>query len=300
LIDDKWVNQTVSLGNAGDVFGTSVSISGDGNTVAVGAMGAVQNVTNPLRNGYTKVYTKAANGAWTQLGQTLQYDILGDGFGISVALSSSGTILAVGAHGGVVTTGYVRVFRLVDSDWVRLGSSMPANLPSNDRDRIMSLSGDGLTVAVASNDYVKVFTFDVNNDEWMALSDPPISPAEDTVLSLSQDGTTLAVGSWQRDLVRILNYRNGSWVITKDIIGGKIGFSVSVSPGGNYLAVGGVHTVQIFALEDNQWVELRNTGIHRVKLSYGSAVALSSENGLSIVTGNPSGLGQIDCYLYGS
>jgi hypothetical protein len=160
FIDETWVSQDISSGSAGDAFGTSVSLSSDGRTVLVGALGQVNSIENPLRQGYAKVFVNDENGTWSQLGQTLEGNQLGDGFGTCVSLSRSGDTVAVGAHGGVVTTGYVQMFRLVDEEWVRIGSSIPASLPLNDMDRVMSLSGDGSTVAIVHENAVKVFAVD--------------------------------------------------------------------------------------------------------------------------------------------
>ena len=94
---------------AGDRSGTSVSLSGSGNFVAIGA---------PLNDGagpdagHTRIYQFSA-GVWTQIGADIDGEAAGDKFGRSLSLSGDGTVLAVGAakNDGVgPNAGHARVF----------------------------------------------------------------------------------------------------------------------------------------------------------------------------------------------
>lgn len=302
FIDKEWVSKDISSGSVGDAFGTSVSLSGDGRIVLAGALGKVNSTENPLRHGYAKVFVKD-NGTWLQMGQTLRGKQLGDGFGTSVSISLSGDIVAVAAHGGVVSTGYVQMFRFLKEEWVPLGSPIPASIPMNDMDRVMSLSGDGLTVAAVHENTVKIFAMDLSRkDGWKELSDPQIS-GKDLAISLSGDGRTLAVGSWQENLVRVMNYKDGVWKTTTSIASDNVGLSVSLSPSGKLLGVGSARgrfsRIQVFTLTNDRWAVLGNTAILEVPASLlGSAVGLSSENKVSIAAGNPMGSGHIECFYY--
>ena len=78
---------------AGDQSGTSVSISADGNRVAVGAR---SNDGAGSDAGKTRVY-EFSTGAWTKLGDDIDGEAAGDQFGASVSLSADGNRVAIGA-----------------------------------------------------------------------------------------------------------------------------------------------------------------------------------------------------------
>ena len=79
---------------AGDKSGTSVALSSDGTIVAIGAD---VNAGNGNRAGHTRIY-QYSGGSWSQLGSDIDAEAAGDLSGTSVALSSDGTIVAIGAY----------------------------------------------------------------------------------------------------------------------------------------------------------------------------------------------------------
>ena len=101
--------------NIEDRSGYSVSSNGNGNIVAVGA---IQN--NGLNQpGYARVFEFVSN-SWVQLGNDINGESANDWFGYSIALNSTGDILAVGGFqndGNGVSAGHVRVFEYLDGEW---------------------------------------------------------------------------------------------------------------------------------------------------------------------------------------
>ncbi|MEM6337524.1 MAG: hypothetical protein AAF752_13220, partial [Bacteroidota bacterium] len=96
---------------SGDESGFSVSISGDGSRVAIGAP---LNAGGGGGSGHARVYQLVA-GTWTQVGVDVDGEFGGDRFGDAVALSGDGNTLAVGASqngGNGSAAGHVRVFDL--------------------------------------------------------------------------------------------------------------------------------------------------------------------------------------------
>ena len=94
---------------ASDLFGISVALSSDGTRVAAGA---AANDTTGTDAGHVRVFEESG-GTWTQVGANIDGEAASDYFGWSVALSSDGTRLAVGAYnndGGGFNAGHVRVF----------------------------------------------------------------------------------------------------------------------------------------------------------------------------------------------
>jgi hypothetical protein len=98
--------------NDGDKFGWSVSLSSDGNILAVGAP---YNNYNGTDAGKVSIY-KNINNVWTKIPTNgdIYGNSAGDEFGWSVSLSSDGTVLAVGSHNddpNGTDSGSVSIFR---------------------------------------------------------------------------------------------------------------------------------------------------------------------------------------------
>jgi hypothetical protein len=77
-----------------DQFGYSVSLSFDGNTVAIGAP---QNDGNGSKSGRVRVYSWDGT-SWTQVGRDIEGKYKYDYSGWSVSLSSDGNTVAIGAR----------------------------------------------------------------------------------------------------------------------------------------------------------------------------------------------------------
>jgi hypothetical protein len=157
-----------------DYFGDSLSLSADGNTLAVGAPGedsatsGVNSTPNEGATGSGSAYLfRRSAGVWTQE-VYFKADNVGanDGFGDSVSLSADGRILAIGAAGEKSTTsginstsndlggfvGAVYVFRQSDTTWAQIAYVKASSPGSNDRFSFnwLALSADGTTMAVPS------------------------------------------------------------------------------------------------------------------------------------------------------
>ena len=100
----------------GDWFGHSVSLSGDGLRIAVGAQYADSG--NGLSSGKVQVYEYDVRSSdWIKLGQEIDGNA-GDELGISLALSADGMTLAIGvpkSDSNGVDSGQVRVY--ISSEW---------------------------------------------------------------------------------------------------------------------------------------------------------------------------------------
>ena len=115
-ISGTWTQQGSDIDGeaAGDRSGRSVSLSSDGNTVAIGALYNNGNGTNA---GHVRIY-KNISGTWTQQGSDIDGEAAADFSGISVSLSSDGRTVAIGASGNDgngLDAGHVRVYSLCNS-----------------------------------------------------------------------------------------------------------------------------------------------------------------------------------------
>jgi hypothetical protein len=129
-----WASQSgkyVGSGYAGQPRqGSSVSISSDGNIVAVGGYGDNTNI------GATWIWTRSYNGIWSQYGSKIVgSSIVGSSQqGISVSLSSNGTTLFVGGYGDDSSLGAAWIF----FNPLFANSASPCQRPSNSSSTIYS------------------------------------------------------------------------------------------------------------------------------------------------------------------
>ncbi len=161
----------------GDSFGTSVALSGDGNTLAVGAswesssatgIDGNQNDDSAYAAGAVYVFVRSAAGVWSQQAYVKPSNTdPGDRFGHRVALSGDGSTLAISApreDGGVagiggnpqddsvLDAGAVHVFvRDGLGAWSQQAYVKASNTDEGDSFGFaVALSGDGSTLAVGA------------------------------------------------------------------------------------------------------------------------------------------------------
>jgi Flp pilus assembly pilin Flp len=133
----------------GDYSGESVSLSSDGTIVAIGAE---NNDGNGSNAGHVRVF-KNVSGEWTQIGSDIDGEAAGDRSGVSVSLSSDGTIVAIGANynnGNGSYAGHVRVFKNVSGEWTQIGSDIDGEAAGDNSGSSVSLSSDGTIVAISA------------------------------------------------------------------------------------------------------------------------------------------------------
>lgn len=250
----SWVQDAyIKAANTGadDNFGYSISLSGDGHTLAVGAYGedSATNGTNSIPNdngnavnsGATYIFTLIAS-TWTQQAYVKPFNTGAyDNFGKSVSLSGDGDFLAVGAlledsassginslpndDGTAVDSGAVYVFGRVESSWAQLAYIKAENTGSrNYFGGSVSMNGEGTALAVGAkweestskginsdpiddvNDYESgaAYVFVRNESTWtqQAYVKSTNTGAQDEFgysVSISADGNTLAVGAIGED-----------------------------------------------------------------------------------------------------
>mmetsp|Transcript_2280 Transcript_2280/g.4349 ORF Transcript_2280/g.4349 Transcript_2280/m.4349 type:complete len:325 (+) Transcript_2280:88-1062(+) len=108
------------LGAAENYLGHSLSLSGKGKTVAIGAP---WNDSNGEQSGLARVYRIDGKLYWWELGQGFFGENAGDYFGWSVALSKEGNALAISAALSNMGAGHVSIYGLDDDEqsWKELG-----------------------------------------------------------------------------------------------------------------------------------------------------------------------------------
>ena len=260
LGDAGWqlVGSAVTGSGVGDDFGASVAISRDGHVVAIGA--PYNDEAGPSAGA---VYSYLVDDESFTALPVIYGDTAGDYAGWSVALSAEGSTLALGAIGDDATNtlaGQVKVFQLVDNEWVRKGADLNGEALLDRSGRSISLSANGDIVAIGARSnsgsgesagHVRIYEYD--GFVWRQLgNDLDGRQAGDNFgssLALSGDGYRIAVGAQlsssngdRSGEVAFFSYANGQWVRSGSPISGNagdyLGWSVALSEDARIL-VGG-------------------------------------------------------------
>jgi len=132
-----------------DGSGWSVSMSSDGNTLAIGAP---ENDGNGILSGNVRVY-KFDGTYWTQVGSDIDGKESYVFSGRSVAMSSDGNTLAIGApfnDGNGIRSGHVRVYKFDGTDWTQVGSDIDGEESDDSSGYSVAMSSDGNTLAIGA------------------------------------------------------------------------------------------------------------------------------------------------------
>jgi Flp pilus assembly pilin Flp len=134
-----------------DQSGESVSLSSDGNVVAIGA---IYNNGNGTESGQVRVY-KNISGVWTKLGADIDGKASYDRIGSSLSLSSDGNMVAIGMPfneliGSSSSIGQVRVYKNVSNVWTQQGADIIGEAIYDSSGTSVSLSSDGSVVAIGA------------------------------------------------------------------------------------------------------------------------------------------------------
>lgn len=100
------IGENIEGENSNDLSGGGISLSSDGDLVAIGATG---NDDNAINAGQVKLYQNVA-GNWIQVGVDINGVSTQDYSGIGISLSADGNVLAVGARGNNSNTGHVKIY----------------------------------------------------------------------------------------------------------------------------------------------------------------------------------------------
>ncbi len=157
LVNEEWqqVGDYFIGDDDDDQTGSSVSLSADGNTIAIGDK---DDDAFGQDNGSAKVY-QWDGSAWNQLGSTLtEFGNPGIGvgeFGTELDISDDGTRLVVTAPGGVVSggqqNGFFQLYEYRNDDWALVGNQVEAEQTFSNFGNTIGFSGDGLTVIVGAS-----------------------------------------------------------------------------------------------------------------------------------------------------
>jgi predicted transcriptional regulator len=291
--------------------GSSVAISADGNTAAVGVP------SDNTNQGAVFIFVRNA-GIWTQQGGKL----VGTGAfgpakqGTSVAISADGNTVAAGAPLDNVSGGAVWVFTRTGTSWSQQGSKLRGTGATGNAQQgtAVSISADGNTIAlggIADNSFAgAAWIFVRSGGVWTQQGGKLVGTGatgsnarQGCSVALSANGRNLIVGAYNdndRKGASWVFVRNGSTWIQQ---GGKLvgtgatpvafqGYSVAISADGGTALIGAPndatnHTgaVWIFTRNGSAWSQQgsKQVGANSTAASrQGSAVALSADGNIAV------------------
>jgi hypothetical protein len=239
-------------------FGHQVRISGNGKSIIVGNDTSGERLT-----GRAQVFTYS-DGDWKQVGSDIEGRTARDQFGSAVDVNYDGTIVAVGGPFNErkgFNAGHVRVYELVDNEWKPKGKDMEGGHEGDNFGYALSLSDNGLTVAVGARErldtlngarqgYLEVFEFDQDADDWVPIGDKVYGSDVDAefghTVAMSGGGTRVIAGTpyYAGQYASIFDVADAGLDQIGDDIegdfvwGAPFGRSVSISGRGDVIAVG--------------------------------------------------------------
>jgi flagellar hook capping protein FlgD len=292
----------------------SVAISGDGSTAVIGAANDNSGV------GAVWVFARVA-GVWTQQGAKIvptTGEVGAGQFGFSVALSSDGNTLAVGALGDNTYVGAVWVFTRSGGVWSQQGAKLVGSggAGQGDQGYSVSISADGNTLleggAVDNNQVGAAWVFTRSGTTWTQQGSKLVGTGatgfaqQGISVSLSADATTAAIGG------NFDNNQTGAvWIFTRSGSvwtqqGGKLvgtgfistpwqGVNTALTANGNLLVTSGYRdnsytgALWVFTRTAGTWSQLGTkitaTGVGTTP-AFGNSIAVSGD-GSTLEAGIP-------------
>ena len=305
---NSWVQRGTDIieEQRGERFGAFISLSADGNIVAIGAP---SNDGTFLNQGQVRVHVW--NGStWEQRGKDINGLWVSSDFGTKAILSADGNVLAI--EGLVNPDGYgdghTAIYAWDGTTWKQRGEML---MDTGGEYQSISLSADGNVLATRipytkQKEYcANVYAW--NGNAWEQKGNP--FPKEEgdwhaSALSLSADGNTFAMGvptEWlqetKRNQIRVFTWNGYDWVRKGgdlDYTTDHTGFGLALSDDGNTLLVlGGSHEssslnkIRIYTFQNGNWIQKgeviqQDTNDNGVS----STLALSAD-GKILVIGDP-------------
>ncbi len=251
-LGDEIIGEAIS-----DHSGFSISISGDGTTVAVGAPDNEGTLGGNF--GHVRVF-RNQSGNWEQIGDDIDGEAAEDNSGFSVNLNQDGTIVAIGApfnDGTDQDAGQVRVYRNQSGNWEQIGDDIDGEAMNDRFGTSVKLSADGTIVAIGARDnnsigHVRVLQNQAGS--WVQIGDDidgeTIGDHFGFSIDLSADGSIVAIGAPLSDgdgpekgRVQVYQNQSENWVQIDNNIEGEApndrsGYSVGLSADGSVVVVG--------------------------------------------------------------
>lgn len=268
---NRWNQLGADLDGIGsrDSYGQAVSMSLDGNRIAIGGAGHGDRFDEGDDAGHVQIFDW--NGTiWTQVGEDINGVEHGDFAGEAVDLSADGDRVLIGATGWDGTgegPGRARVYEWNGATWAQLGETLVGEAPGDNFGEGAAISDDGQRIIIGARfnvnggeaaGHAQVFEWD--GIAWVKLGTDIdsqfIQSTTGASVDITADGGRVIVGSpssptgpsedlpaWSTGRVRVFDWNGDDWVlagspIVGDFVGALMGSDVSISGDGQTIVVG--------------------------------------------------------------
>jgi|GEM_PF-1172562 len=203
FVDGDWLQIGEDMeGEAVDSwFGSSVSISADGNRIAIGSL-----YYGISHRGAVYVYDLIGN-SWELVGEKISGSESVKRLGYSVGLSDDGNTLAIGfrhKESNEPTISGVRIYNWADDNWVQYEEELAddsefdcgINYPAYDNficNNLVHLNAAGNRLAYGNRWGDHFSIYDLIGEEWVEVNNSPVEWGYLRSLSMSSNGNHLAV-----------------------------------------------------------------------------------------------------------
>ena len=313
----RQLGATIEGETKGDQLGWSVSLSANGDYMAIGAP---NNDSGGRNAGHVLVY-RWVEDKWSRMGEAIYGEMTGDQSGCSISLSSKGEYMAIGARlndGGGRDAGHVRVYRWENDLWRQVGDDIDGQAVGDQFGHSVCISSDGNRLAVGApfndgsgKDSGHVRLFQLDNGRWAQMGNDIVGEMSGDQsgfsVSLDSKGNRIAIGAIfnkgsgvNSGHVRVFQWNSHNWYQMGDDIDGKVsgdlsGWSVSISAHGDRLAIGAPvfnsaddsGKVRVYQFKKKGWAHI---GAEKTDRLWGRSVSLGMEGNL-VAVGIPFNMG---------
>ncbi len=277
---DEIIKITASDDDAEDLFGYSVSISG--NKAIVGAHQAEASIAT---SGFAYIF-ELVSGVWIETGKLVASDAeIGDQFGYSVSISGERAIIgAFNNDDGGENVGSAYVFELIGGAWIERQKILASDRANYDYfGKSVCISGERVIVGAYGNDdggsrSGSAYIFKLFGNVWLETGKLLASDAaieDDFGNSVSISGDKAIVGAYNNDdagnrsgSAYIFELNGGVWGETQKLLSSDISeddyFGNSVSISGDYAIIGAYlnhlggsmyGSAYVYELSNGVWLE---------------------------------------------
>ena len=248
----------------------------------------------------------------TQIGQTVYGEEPNQGFGNEVEISSNGEYFVTGLPDAPdihTSKGEVRVYRLINNLWIRVGKVLSGDTLSHFGYSV-SISEDGSCIAVGARGFgskirgfVEIYCFDGNEWNRKGISIKPNDEHQKyfgTAVSLSDNGNRVLISSYNSfngllDFIyQVFEWNGNQWTQLGDDIYENNPYRLTptnyhLSGDGKRLIIGGLNSkgtfFKVFEWDGNQWTQLGKTKHGETLLTtLGHAAELSYDGNMYVVS----------------
>ncbi len=317
---NTWVETAeITSDEIGGNFGYSLSLSADGNTLAIGAplagdgqvidAGTYQYLSTN-ETGLVRIYSNNT-GTWTQIGDDIVGETQTEFFGWSISIADDGNTFVAGAYGYDSETGVARVYKKDATDnWIK-STDLSGSDTGDKTGYAVSLSSDGNTVAVGAfqHDSYKgtTRTYSYNSSAWTQIG-TDIDGEEEYdfsgfAISINADGTSLLIGAYSHNsngTARLYNYSENNWnkeiqIDAEENTFERFGYAVSLAADATTFAVGAsqsgnyIGTSRVYSKVNDTWTQQGDDMVGSADYEYSSSAISLANNGSTLAVGAYAG-----------